>query len=74
MLELLKLKCGLKGELNMDGVERGVKEMGEGMGVFSRSETPTGRKGVRESVKCHAPSGRRWAIRMSLPGWWSVDV
>ena len=39
-----------------------------GDGATSISDTPTGVKGVRESVKCHAPSGRRIAMRMSSPG------
>jgi hypothetical protein len=34
-------------------------------GTLSRSLTPEGVKGVRESVKCQAPSGRRTAIRIS---------
>lgn len=40
----------------------------EGEGRTSMSDTPEGVKGVLESVKCHAPSGRRTAIRMSEPG------
>ena len=43
-----------------------LEDMGDG--VTSISDTPEGVKGVRESVKCHAPSGRRMAIRMSSPG------
>jgi hypothetical protein len=43
-----------------------LEDMGDG--VTSISDTPAGVKGVRESVKCHAPSGRRMAMRMSSPG------
>lgn len=39
-----------------------------GEGITSRSVTPAGVKGVRESAKCQAPSGRRIAMRMSSPG------
>lgn len=41
-------------------------EIGEG--TTSISDTPEGVNGVRESAKCHAPSGRRIAMRMSCPG------
>ena len=50
-----------EGKLAVDLVDMGD-------GVTSISDTPTGVKGVRESVKCHAPSGRRMAMRMSSPG------
>ena len=40
----------------------------EGEGSTSISDTPEGVNGVLESAKCHAPSGRRMAIRMSEPG------
>ena len=50
-----------EGKLAVDLVD-----MGDGM--TSISDTPAGVKGVRESVKCHAPSGRRMAMRMSSPG------
>jgi len=43
-----------------------VEDTGEG--TTSISLTPAGVNGVRESVKCHAPSGRRIAMRMSSPG------
>lgn len=43
-----------------------LEDMGDG--ATSISDTPAGVKGVRESVKCHAPSGRRIAMRMSSPG------
>lgn len=36
----------------------------------SRSDIPAGEKGAFGSPNSHAPSGRRFAIRMLLPGEW----
>ena len=44
----------------------------EGEGNTSISDMPEGVNGVPESAKCHAPSGRRMAMRMSEPGVCSV--
>jgi len=33
-------------------------------GGTSRSVTPAGVNGARGSAKCHAPEGRRWAMRI----------
>ena len=55
-------------ELEWKESKLAVNRADMGDGVTSISDTPMGVKGVRESVKCHAPSGRRMAMRMSSPG------